>query len=93
MKDKNPTIAAVLSFLFAGLGQFYNGQPVKGVAFLGIQVLNIILIPMYIGMVTFPLTLGIAVFDAYRTARVINLEHARGEDHTIRHRERGELYE
>lgn len=29
--EKSPGIAFILSFIFPGLGQYYNGQPVKGV--------------------------------------------------------------
>ena len=32
--DKNPRIAALLSFLFTGLGQVYNGDFKRGVLFL-----------------------------------------------------------
>lgn len=32
--QKNPGLAAVLSFLFCGLGQIYNGQFGKAVAFI-----------------------------------------------------------
>ena len=33
-KYKSPSLAWTLSFLVPGVGQFYNGQPVKGVVFL-----------------------------------------------------------
>lgn len=32
--EKSPGLAAILSFLFCGLGQVYNGEVGKGVAFL-----------------------------------------------------------
>ena len=31
-------LATVLSFVFPGLGQFYNGQPLKGLRFVGLQI-------------------------------------------------------
>ena len=31
---KNPGLAAVLSFFYMGLGQIYNGQIAKGIAFI-----------------------------------------------------------
>ncbi|MBD2462588.1 TM2 domain-containing protein [Oscillatoria sp. FACHB-1407] len=33
-QGKNPTIATVLSFLIVGVGQFYNGDAIKGVVML-----------------------------------------------------------
>ena len=33
--QKDPWVAGALSFLVPGLGQIYNGQPVKGLAFFG----------------------------------------------------------
>ena len=38
VKEKNPWIALGLSVLVPGLGQFYNGQPVKGGIQLGLVV-------------------------------------------------------
>ncbi len=40
---RNPGMAAVLSFVFNGLGQLYNGQIVKGLAIVFISVLNILI--------------------------------------------------
>lgn len=70
--EKNPGIAAVLSFLLSGLGQIYNGQIGKGVAFIGIQIVNAFLTVILIGFVT-----GFAVWvwsmvDAYQSAERIN---------------------
>ena len=40
---KNPGLAAVLSFLFNGLGQLYNGQIIKGLAIIFISTLNMLI--------------------------------------------------
>jgi len=37
----NPGVAAVLSFLFTGLGQIYNGQITKGIILMSISVVSI----------------------------------------------------
>ena len=33
VKKRNPWIAGILSFVLAGLGQIYNGQPLKGIVY------------------------------------------------------------
>ena len=40
---KNPGLAAVLSFVFNGLGQLYNGQIIKGLVIVFISTLNILI--------------------------------------------------
>jgi len=40
---KNPGLAAVLSFVFNGLGQLYNGQITKGLTFIFISALNMLI--------------------------------------------------
>lgn len=49
MEKQNPGVAAVLSFVFNGLGQIYNGQIAKGL--LIILVSSIAMIVMLIGAV------------------------------------------
>jgi type II secretory pathway pseudopilin PulG len=53
----SPSLAAVLSFCLAGLGQFYNGQPGKGAA---IFLTSWLIVPWVIG-----------IFDAYNVAKKI----------------------
>lgn len=53
MEKQNPGVAAVLSFLFNGLGQIYNGQIAKG------------LVIMLCSTVTMAITLIGAVFIAH----------------------------
>jgi hypothetical protein len=40
---KNPGTAAVLSFVFSGLGQLYNGQILKGLAIIFFTSLSLII--------------------------------------------------
>lgn len=40
----NPGIAAVLSFIFTGLGQIYNGQIKKGLTLMAISALSMLLL-------------------------------------------------
>ena len=69
---KNPGVAAVLSFFISGLGQIYNGQIVKGLIILGVQVFNAILTVILIGFITGPIVWIWAIYDAYSTAKKLN---------------------
>ena len=40
---KNPGTAAVLSFIFSGLGQLYNGQILKGLSIIFFASLNLLI--------------------------------------------------
>lgn len=42
MKNRNPNLSFILSFVFSGLGQVYNGELKKGIMFL------VLIIPLYI---------------------------------------------
>lgn len=73
MQDKkNPGLAAVASFFFAGLGQIYNGEILKGVLLMMIQVINVLLMFVLIGFVTYPLVWVYGIWDAYRSAEKFN---------------------
>lgn len=65
---KSPRVAAVLSFLWAGLGQIYNGQIGKGILLLVVQVINLALMFVLIGFVTGFLVLVYSIYDAYKSA-------------------------
>lgn len=75
---KNPRLAALLSLLFTGLGQMYNGQMLKGALFSIVQFLNIALIPLDIGLATAPIFWLYAIYDAYRVADLMLPEDAEG---------------
>lgn len=57
-ETRSPALAAILSFIIGGLGQFYNGQPGKGVL---IFLTSWLVIPWIIGII-----------DAYNVAVRIN---------------------
>lgn len=70
--QKNPGIAAVLSFIHAGLGQIYNGQITKGLVLVFVQLMNYLLMFVLIGFVTAPILWIYSIYDAYRTAERMN---------------------
>ena len=75
---KRPALAMVLSLLFAGVGQLYNGQTAKAFALFAAFAASIYLADE-VGM-PFPLVIPFVVFysaiDAYRSAVMINLRAA-----------------
>lgn len=69
---KNPGLAAVASFFFTGLGQIYNGEFGKGLLLFFIQVINFLLMFVIIGFITYPITWGYSIYDAYKSAERLN---------------------
>ena len=69
---KSPGLAAILSFFYTGLGQIYNGQIIKGLFLMLIQAINIVLMWVLIGWVTYAIVWLYGLFDAYSTANQIN---------------------
>ena len=69
---KSPGIAAVLSFLFTGLGQIYNGQIGKGIAFIVSGIVCLFTIILLIGFLLYPLFWIYNIYDAYDSAKKIN---------------------
>ncbi|UCF07030.1 MAG: hypothetical protein JSV33_03160 [bacterium] len=76
---KNPSMATILSFLFMGLGQFYNGQVGKGVLFIILYVVSIALMTIVVGFITTPILWIWGMIDAHKSAKKINMEMARQE--------------
>lgn len=74
---KNPGVAAVLSFFFMGLGQIYNGQIGKGVVFIVLYAVSIVLMFVIIGFVTTPILWIWGMVDANKSAQRINVELTR----------------
>ena len=70
--SKNAGLAAVLSALWCGLGQIYNGQMAKGIVFMIIQCFNALLMIIFIGFITYPLMWIWGMVDAYQQAEKIN---------------------
>jgi TM2 domain-containing membrane protein YozV/RNA polymerase subunit RPABC4/transcription elongation factor Spt4 len=71
VQRKNEGIAAVLSFLFTGLGQIYNGQIAKGILFVVVGIVFAGLIFVLIGIL-YPIFWIYNIYDAYSTAKKIN---------------------
>lgn len=75
--DKSPAIAAVLSFVIVGLGQVYNGQILKGIAFhigMWFAVIFGVLFFWLIFPILIPFGLWLFnVYDAYDQAQKLNL--------------------
>lgn len=69
---RNPGIAAVLSFFWTGVGQIYNGQIVKGIILILVQLVNAALMFVLIGFITYPIVWIWGMYDAYKTAERMN---------------------
>ena len=72
---RSPILAAVLSLIVAGLGQIYNGQVLKGVLFMIVQLINGALTLVLIGWILMPVVGLWATIDAYLTAKRNNERH------------------
>ena len=72
VEKKTPILSVLLSFLFPGLGQFYNGQSTKGLYFIILAIVSWILFIILIGMVLYLLVWLWSIFDAYQSAEAIN---------------------
>lgn len=69
---KSAGLAAVLSFFISGLGQIYNGQILKGLVIIVVQVINGALTTILIGWIPLAIVWVWAIIDAYREAESIN---------------------
>ncbi len=69
---KNEGLAAVLSVLWTGLGQIYNGQIAKGLVFMVLGIVFAITIIFLIGIILYPVFWIYNIYDAYNTAKQIN---------------------
>ncbi|WP_026699662.1 hypothetical protein [Salibacterium aidingense] len=74
--QKNAGLAAVLSAIWCGLGQIYNGQIGKGVLFMIIQFINALLMFVLIGLITYPIFWIYGMVDAYKKAEKFNEKSA-----------------
>jgi TM2 domain-containing membrane protein YozV len=72
VERKSAGLAAVLSFLFVGLGQIYNGQIGKGILFIIVGVIAVLTMLILIGFIIYPLFWIYNIYDAYSTANAIN---------------------
>jgi len=72
---RSPILAAILSLIFAGIGQIYNGQVLKGVLFIVIKAINGALTAVLIGWVLLPIFGLWAIVDAYLVAKRNNARY------------------
>lgn len=71
-QEKNPALAALLSFLIVGLGQIYNGDVRRGVLLLIGAIISAILWLVVIGIIFSIIIWLYAIYDAYTGAKMIN---------------------
>ena len=69
---KNSGMAAVLSFIWTGLGQIYNGQIGKGVMLALVQFVFVMMSFVLIGLPFFLVLWVWGIYDAYQQAEDIN---------------------
>ena len=71
-EEKNVLLAAILSFLFPGLGHLYNGLTKKGVSFIIAYIVSAVLVILVIGFVLMLIVWIWALIDAIKTTEAIN---------------------
>lgn len=65
-KDKSPIVAALLSWVFPGLGHFYGqGIEARGLLFAVVALISYALVFVGVGLFTSPVVVLIACIDAY----------------------------
>jgi len=74
---RHPLLAGLLSLLWSGLGQIYNGQIAKGLALMVLYFLAWMLVGRPIGLIAVPGLLLYGIWDAYRSSARTNLWSAR----------------
>lgn len=68
LEGGNPFVAAALSALFPGLGQIYNRELEKGIAFIVGGFLAALSALVLVGLVLYPAVWIYSIYEAYRTA-------------------------
>lgn len=76
-QQAKPYLAAVLSLIFPGLGQFLAGRWLSGLLFMIGHVINLVLVFEAVGVVTLPLLWIWAVAHAFAAARSSPRGHPR----------------
>lgn len=69
---KNRSVATVLSFFWAGLGQIYNGEIGKGIIFIIAAGISALLYFIMIGFFIWPIVWIWGMVDANNSAKRIN---------------------
>ena len=74
VEKKSELLAAILSALFPGVGQIYNGRIMRGLVFIVLGGIFAALMVVIIGFILYPLFWIYNVLDAYKTAKLINAQ-------------------
>ena len=69
---KEPIVSVILSFVFPGLGQFYNGQSTKAIYFIILAVVSVVLTIILIRALIYLLIWLWSIIDAYNSAEKLN---------------------
>lgn len=69
---KEPWFAAILSFFIPGLGQIYNGETGKGIAYFLVAFVCWALTFVLIGFILTPIWYIYVIYDAFVSAKRIN---------------------
>lgn len=72
-RNKNPILAAILSFLIIGLGQIYLGLTKKGIILFVAAIISGILMLIIVGYITWLIVWIYAIYDAYNSANKMNM--------------------
>lgn len=72
VEKKTPIVSVLLSFLFPGLGQFYNGQSSKGIYFIIFAIVSWILMLIFVGIILYAIVWLWSMIDAYNSAEALN---------------------
>lgn len=70
--EKNPLLAAILSFLLPGLGQAYLGLMKKGIILFVLAMIGGFLMSIAIGYIIYLVAWGYAMYDGYNSAEKLN---------------------
>jgi len=74
--SQNPWVSSILSVFCIGLGQFYNGDAIKGLGFVALTITAYFVLPQFIHInpwIVIVVIWIIAIADAYRTAHRVDL--------------------
>lgn len=75
---KNPALAALWSCFLPGAGQLYNGQKLKAIVVLIVQLINLFWMAFYIGFLLYPIVWLWSINEAYRASIHLNRHYNSG---------------
>lgn len=74
--EKNPAVAYALWFFLGAFGahRFYFSKTGSGLAMAGLTVASVLLSPIFIGLLGFPVIVGWWLFDAFQIGKWVHPE-------------------